>query len=81
MTFGDHVVFRAGRYDIGSPRRLALIAHESLHIGQYRELGYVRFAWRYLRGLFSSRFDHDRHPMEAPCVAKQAEVFRALRDE
>jgi len=81
MTFGDHVVFRAGRYRIDSSRGLALIAHESLHIGQYREIGYLRFAWRYARGLFSSHFDHDRHPMEAAAVAKQAEVLRALENE
>jgi hypothetical protein len=81
MTFGDHVVFRAGRYRIDSPRGLALIAHESLHIGQYREMGHFRFAWRYARGLFASRFDHDRHPMEAAAVVKQAEVRRALENE
>jgi len=81
MTFGDHVVFRAGRYRIDSPRGLALIAHESLHIGQYREMGSFRFAWRYVRGLFSSRFDHDRHPMEAGAVARQAEIRKSLEDE
>lgn len=74
MTFGEHVIFRAGRYQVDSPQWLALIGHESLHIGQYRELGRMRFVVRYLRGMASSRFSHDRHPMEAPLVAKQREI-------
>ncbi len=71
MTFGRRTIFKQGRYDVGSGRGLALIAHESMHIEQWRDLGVVRFVVRYARGLLSSRFDHDEHPMEREFVAEQ----------
>lgn len=81
MTFGDHVVFREGQFRVDSPRGLALVAHESLHIGQYRELGKLRFLTRYLIGVVTSRFNHDRHPMEAEFVRRQREIRKQLEQE
>jgi hypothetical protein len=78
MTFGRHVLFRAGRFRIDTPRGLALIAHECGHIGQYREIGFFRFIVRYLRGQFQCRFRHDLHPMEAPMIALQRRVRQEL---
>lgn len=80
VTLGDRVFFRKGRYGVNSARGLALIAHESLHTGQYREMGRVGFLLRYLLGLVQSRFNHDAHPMEAELVALQRRVRRALRE-
>lgn len=71
MTFGRRVIFRRGRYDLRSGAGLARIAHESMHIGQWRDLGVPRFAVRYARGLLSSRFRHDEHPMERELVEEQ----------
>ena len=71
MTFGRRVIFKRDRYDLHSGAGLARIAHESMHIGQWREIGVPRFAVRYARGLLSSRFRHDEHPMERELVAEQ----------
>ncbi len=71
MTLGRRTIFKRGRYDVGSGRGLALIAHESMHIEQWRDLGVVRFVVRYARGLLSSRFRHDEHPMERAFVEEQ----------
>jgi len=80
VTVGDRVFFRKGRYGVDSARGLALIAHEALHTGQYRELGRAGFLLRYLRGLAQCRFKHDAHPMEAELVALQRRVRQALRE-
>lgn len=78
VTIGPYCCFRKGHYDPSSPRGLALIAHEALHTVQYRELGVPRFIARYLWAAIRVRFDHDRHPMEAPLVARQREIRHAL---
>jgi len=78
VTLGTRVFFRRGRYRVDSARGLALIAHEAIHTRQYRELGGVRFMWRYWMGLVQVRFDHDSHPMETRLVELQREVRRSL---
>lgn len=78
ITFAPFVIFRSGRYRTDSPRGLALIAHETMHIGQVRELGRISFYWRYLVGQLRCGFRHDRHPMEVPCIERQREVRRVL---
>ena len=78
ITFAPVVIFRPGRYHPDTPRGLALIAHEILHMGQVRELGRIRFYWRYLLGQLRCGFRHDRHPMEVPCIERQRAVRRAL---
>ncbi|MCZ2108821.1 MAG: DUF4157 domain-containing protein [Dehalococcoidia bacterium] len=78
VTVLNRVIFRAGKFDEQSPRGLALIAHESVHIGQVRELGALRFFVRYLWGQFQCGFRHDRHPMETPAIALQRRVRAAL---
>jgi hypothetical protein len=70
MTFGRRVIFKQGRYDPTTGSGLALIAHESGHIEQYRDLGWFRFFWRYGRGLLTTR-GHDNHPMERELVEMQ----------
>ena len=78
MTFGRYVLFRGGKYDALSARGLALIAHESLHIAQYREMGVPLFLVRYLWGAIRSGFNHNAHPMERELVRRQKEIRRAL---
>ena len=77
-TVGHYVFMRAGRYRIDTSRGLALIAHESGHVTQYREMGVPRFLFRYLRGQFQCRFRHDLHPLEMPMVELQRRVRAAL---
>ena len=78
VTFGDRVFFRAGKFDESTPAGLALIAHESRHIGQYAEYGFVGFLARYLWGAVRSGFAHARHPMEVELIAEQASIKAAL---
>jgi hypothetical protein len=80
VTLGRRVFLRRGRYRIDTARGLALLAHEAMHVGQYREMGWGRFLWRYGRGLVQARFDHDSHPMEASFVVVQRRVHRSLRE-
>ncbi len=78
ITVAPFVIFRPGRYRTDTPRGLALIAHELMHIGQVRELGRIRFYWRYLVGQLRCGFRHDHHPMEVPCIERQRDVRRVL---
>lgn len=77
VTFGDHVIFRGGHYNPDSPRGLALIAHEAMHVAQYRRYGRIGMVARYLWGQIRCGFRHDLHPMERPCIEAQRMV-RAL---
>lgn len=78
VTIGSRVFFRRGRYDTVSPRGLALIAHEAMHIGQYREYGLIGFFLRYGWGMVTSGFRYRQHPMEAPLIAEQRRIRAAL---
>lgn len=77
-TFGHYVFFRAGHFDEQSPRGLALIAHEAVHIGQVREMGLLVFLVRYFASNVRCGFRHDHHPMELAAIDLQRRVRRAL---
>lgn len=77
-TLGRYVLIRSGHYDTDSPRGLALLAHEAVHVRDYVRLGVARFLVRYGRGLLAARFAHDRHPMEQEAIAVGRRVRRAL---
>ena len=71
ITLGHHVWF------VSEARRddASLLAHELVHVEQYRELGVPRFLARYLRDLVNAGFRYSRNlPLEAPAYARQAEV-------
>jgi hypothetical protein len=78
VTFGDHVLFKEGSFDPKSARGLALIAHEAMHVAQYRRYGRIGMVSRYLRGQVKCRFRHDEHPMERECIVIQRRVRDAL---
>lgn len=80
LTFGDHVLIRPERYSPGTPRGLALIAHEAMHVAQYRRYGRVGMVARYLWGQIRCGFRHDLHPMEIPCIERQR-IVRALLEK
>lgn len=84
VTLGRYAIFREGRYDPMSASRLALIAHESMHVTQWRELGVPRFLVRYALGALSTRFRHGDHPMERDLIQKQDEIrdiFSSVHDQ
>lgn len=80
ITFGDHVIIRPDRFDERTPRGLALIAHEAMHVAQYRRYGRIGMGMRYLLGQFRVGFMHDRHHMERPCIEVQR-IVRALLEK
>ncbi len=80
-TFGRHVLFAPGSYNPGTARGLALIAHEAMHVRQFREAGTLRFLLRYLRYRVSTRSRGMRHPLEAPCIRLQRRVLSTLREQ
>jgi hypothetical protein len=56
MTLGRWVLVRRGH-----ERDEGLLAHELVHVRQWRELGVVRFLWRYLLPYLRGRFGGLRH--------------------
>ncbi|MCC6381192.1 MAG: DUF4157 domain-containing protein [Dehalococcoidia bacterium] len=75
LTLGKHVWFARG--DRSGDR--ALLAHELVHVGQYQELGVLRFFVRYLRDLARARFRYSaRLPLEAPAYARGREARTRL---
>lgn len=56
MTLGSLVLIR--RDHLGDER---LLAHELVHVRQWRELGVVRFLWRYLSAYARGRFSGLSH--------------------
>jgi hypothetical protein len=71
ITLGDRVWF------VNPEKRedLALVAHELVHVAQYREMGFLRFTARYLRDLAKNGFKYSKAlPLEAPAYERQAKA-------
>jgi hypothetical protein len=77
-TLGREVCVRPGRCRLDTARGLALVAHEAIHVRQYRELGATRFLLRYIGGAVRVRFAHHAHSMEQEPIAVQRQVREAL---
>lgn len=75
MTIGRHVWF--ARRERFADR--ALLAHELVHVAQYRDLGALRFLSRYLLDLARARFRYgETLPLEAPAYARGREARARL---
>ena len=63
------------------PRReiTALIVHELVHVNQWREEGYLRFAWRYLRDYVRGRVKGKTHDEAYRAIGYEQEA-RALTE-
>ncbi len=75
ITFGSHIWFvnEAKRDD------LALLAHELVHVGQYRRMGVPRFLGRYGLDILKAGFRYSRKlPLEAPAYERQALARRLI---
>ena len=77
ITFTPFVIFKSGGFRTDTSRGMALIAHESVHVGQVRELGW-RFYPRYFWGQLRCGFRHDEHFMEIPGIEVQRNVRKTL---
>ena len=71
ITLGRRVWFREERHRLDR----ALIAHELVHIGQYRRLRVARFVLTYLWHLARAGFRYSEDlPLEAPAYRRQREA-------
>lgn len=74
ITRGNNIYFRPGAYDPSTVGGLALLGHELVHVGQYRN----GLTW--LKYLKASRHGYDKNKYEPPADAKQAEIGNGLKD-
>lgn len=75
VTVGHHVFF----VDARARQSLPLLAHELVHVAQFRELGFFRFLLRYWRDMARAGFRYSRKlPLEAPAYARQREAEERL---
>lgn len=77
-TIWHFVLFRKGSFDEETARGLALMAHETVHITQAREMTLPIFLARYVLGQFRCGFRHDSHPLEVPAIVIQRHVRETL---
>ena len=75
VTLENRIYLRAGVYDAGSVRGLALLAHELVHVGQYRE-GMTR-----LKYLWASRRGYASNPYEEPAYATERQILETLTSD
>lgn len=83
MTLGGRILILRGRLD-----DLELIAHELAHVMQWRELGRIRFLWRYLNSYLRGRLAglghwhaYERIPLEVEARARAGLLLRWLLPE
>lgn len=76
MTFGRFVLIREERTD-----DFELLAHELVHVRQWRELGVIRFLWNYLVPYFAGRLKGLSHweAYEGIPLEIEASVRQGLR--
>ncbi len=72
MTLGRWILIRRGHEN-----DRALVAHELVHVRQWRELGSARFLWRYLSAYLDARRRGLRH-REAYAAIPLEQEARAL---
>jgi RHS repeat-associated protein len=73
ITLHNDIYFRPGVYDSSTPAGLALLGHELVHVGQYRNgLTLPKYLW-------ASREGYDQNPYEVPAYEKQAQIRDKLR--
>ena len=63
---GNRIYFRPGVYGSGSVQELALLGHELVHVGQYRQgMTALRYLWSALGGYRKSRYERAAHELQA----------------
>ena len=75
ITRGNDIYFRPNVYDAKTPDGLAILAHELLHVKQYREgMNLFSYATASVNGYESNKF-------EVPAFKLQVRVEKELTDE
>jgi len=72
ITLENDIYFRPGVYDSSTVEGLAVLGHELVHVGQYRQ-GMTRVKY-----LLASTKGYDKNPYEKPAYAKQDEISKSL---
>jgi len=73
ITRGNNIYFRPDVYDPSTVAGLALLGHELVHVGQYRQ----GLTW--LKYLNASRHGYDKNPYEAPANDIQNRIKNELK--
>ena len=62
FTFGRHIWVRRDKYvSIRNPALRSLVAHELVHVQQFKRQGVIRFSYRYVSEYLKNRFDGEDH--------------------
>ncbi len=86
VTFGERVLFSAGAWPAVArrePRGVALVAHEVVHVLQYRRLGWWRMLLSYVGGYLAGRVQGRTHAASYRRLPAEREAFargRALAE-
>ncbi len=72
ITRGNDIYFRPGIYDADTPAGIALLGHELVHVGQYRN------GMNWLTYLWSARKGYTNSPYELAAYATQAQIMNDL---
>ena len=75
MTVGHFILVRPGR-----ERDERLLAHELVHVRQWREDGRVRFLWRYFSAYIKGRFRRLGHRGAYLAIPYEAEARKLAGD-
>jgi len=73
ITRGNTIYFRPGVYASDTPEGIAVLGHELVHVGQYRE------GMTWLDYLLASSKGYDKNKYEKPAYAKQAQIEKDLK--
>jgi len=75
ITRGNDIYFRPDVYDPSTIDGLAVLGHELVHVGRYRN----GLTW--LKYLLASRHGYDKNPYEKPAYDKQDEIKNGMTKE
>jgi len=74
ITRGNDIYFRPGVYDPSTVGGLALLGHELVHVGQYRNgLTWLKYLW-------ASKHGYENNKYEPPADEKQNEIKNGLKE-
>ncbi len=75
ITRGNKIFLRPGEYAADTVAGIALLGHELVHVGQYREgMNWLKYLWSTRKGYFESKY-------EIPAYDKQREILGDLTEE
>jgi hypothetical protein len=74
ITRGNNIYFRSGVYDPCTSAGLALLGHELIHVGQYRNgMNWLTYLWSTRKGYYNSKY-------EIPAYATQNKILNDLNN-